>query len=119
MKQAKMRPMKASTSKQYKVYLEFCLLQFPNTEEEMKKIANEFKNKWQFPNCLGAVDGKHIVILPLAVYYNYKSFHSVVLMAIANANYEFIYIDVCTNGRISDGGVILNTDFLKRLVRNS
>lgn len=39
-------------------------------------------------------------------------------MAIANANYEFIYYDVGTNGRLSDGGVINNTDFYDKLVNN-
>lgn len=37
-------------------------------------------------------------------------------MAIANANYEIIYCNVGTNGRVSDGGVINNTTFLKKLV---
>lgn len=36
-------------------------------------------------------------------------------MAIANANYEFIYCDTGTNGRVSDGGVLSNTEFFKRL----
>lgn len=36
-------------------------------------------------------------------------------MTIANANYEFIYYDVGTNGRVSDGGVIANTKFFERL----
>lgn len=31
------------------------------------------------------------------------------LLAIANANYKFIYCDTGTNGGISDGGVIENT----------
>lgn len=39
-------------------------------------------------------------------------------MAIANAHCEFIYCDVGTNGRISDGGVINNTIFYERLVNN-
>lgn len=37
-------------------------------------------------------------------------------MAIVNSNYEFILCDVGTNGRVSDGGVIANTSFYKKLV---
>lgn len=25
------------------------------------QLAEEFQNKWQIPNCLGSIDGKHIV----------------------------------------------------------
>lgn len=96
-------------------------MQFPTSEADWKQIALGFENRWQFPNCLGAVDGKHVRIRPPpdcgAYYYNYKQFHSIVLMGIANSNYEFIMFDVGTNGRISDGGVINNTFFYKALVR--
>lgn len=49
-------------------------------------------------------------------YFNYKKTHSIVLLAIANANYEFIMCDIGTIGRISDGGVIDNTIFMKKLL---
>lgn len=39
-------------------------------------------------------------------------------MAMVNANYEFLFADVGTNGRISDGGVIQNTQFCEKLVSN-
>ncbi|KAJ8940899.1 hypothetical protein NQ314_010539 [Rhamnusium bicolor] len=39
-------------------------------------------------------------------------------MAIANADYEFIMCDFGTNGRISDGGVIDNILFYKKLKAN-
>jgi len=32
------------------------------TEEEWKKKEDEFYSLWQFPNCIGAIDGKHIEI---------------------------------------------------------
>ncbi|XP_068205480.1 uncharacterized protein [Palaemon carinicauda] len=147
-------------------------LLFPSSVAELKAIAQQFENKWQFPNCSGALDGKHISIkadshdpfsfrqagwwltavemlcihtrrslsdyqraTPLnrrracrkengscesaltpphdsgSYYWNYKGFNSVVLLALANANYEFIMCDVGTNGRISDGGVLENTKF--------
>lgn len=68
---------------------------------------------------MGAVDGKHVNILPPAgsgsYFYNYKGGHSLVLMAIVNANYEFIMVDFGVNGRISDGGVIDHTTFYQKL----
>lgn len=51
-------------------------------------------------------------------FFNYKKTHSVVLMAIANANCEFLYCDTGTNGRISDGGVLNNTKFYEKLTKN-
>ena len=36
-------------------------------------------------------------------------------MALVDSNYEFIFVDVGKNGRISDGGVIEHTEFLRRL----
>jgi len=32
------------------------------TEDNWRKIADEFKEKWNFPNCIGAIDGKHIIL---------------------------------------------------------
>ncbi|XP_057654402.1 putative nuclease HARBI1 [Diorhabda carinulata] len=90
-------------------------IQIPKTQESWKILARQFGNSWNFDNCIGAVDGKHITLQKPeksgSYYYNYKGTHSKVLMAIANANYELIMIDVGTNGRVSDGGVIKNTKF--------
>ncbi|KAJ8720803.1 hypothetical protein PYW08_006268 [Mythimna loreyi] len=57
-------------------------LKFPSSAEEWKQIAEEFQNKWQYPNCVGAMDGKHIRITKPyssgSLYYNYKKYFSVV-----------------------------------------
>nr|CAH7722724.1 unnamed protein product [Callosobruchus chinensis] len=91
---------------------------FPSSQEEWLEIADGFKNMWDFEYCLGAMDGKHIAIKkPVnsgSFYYNYKGFHSRLLFAIVNANYEFIYAHTGTNGRISDGGVLRETDFSQK-----
>jgi len=39
-------------------------------------------------------------------------------MAIVNSNYEFIYVDIGKNGRLSDGGIIECTEFYRRLQNN-
>lgn len=94
--------------------------QFPSSEEEWRSIANDFEELWQFKNCIGAIDGKHVQIAKPAnsgsYYYNYKGTFSVVLMAIVNAKYEFIMVHTGTNGRISDGGVLQETTFYQKLV---
>ena len=84
-------------------------LKVPSRQKEWLEIALKFEEKWNFPNCVGAIDGKHSVMQPPAnagsYYYNYKNTHSIVLMAVAGQDYECHYADVGTNGRISDGGV--------------
>ena len=51
-------------------------LKTPTTANEWMKISNDFESFWNFPNCLGAIDGKHISIKkPMhsgTDYYNYK-----------------------------------------------
>lgn len=97
-------------------------MRFPGSEFDWMQIAETFSTKWNFPQCLGAVDGKHIrIVCPPnsgSYYFNYKGYFSIVLMAIVNADYEFTLVDVGTNGRISDGGVIENTTFYEKLKSN-
>ncbi len=71
-------------------------LNIPRNAEEWKQVANAFESKWNFPNCLGAMDGKHVVIVTPAnsglLFFNYKKTFSIVLLAICNANYEFLIV---------------------------
>lgn len=69
-------------------------MRFPSTQNDWLKIVTEFENLWQLPNCIGALDGKHIALFyPLpggSNYYNYKGFHSIVLTVLVDANYKFL-----------------------------
>ncbi|XP_069597387.1 uncharacterized protein [Ranitomeya imitator] len=95
---------------------------FPETPDDWKEISWGFHEQWQFPNCGGALDGKHVRITQPphsgSFYYNYKGYFSVILMALVNANYEFVSVSVGINGRLSDGGVLELTDFGDRLKEN-
>nr|CAI5838516.1 unnamed protein product [Callosobruchus analis] len=89
------------------------------TIEEWKNIALDFYNKWNFPNCIGCIDGKHIrIICPKktgSTFFNYKSYFSIVLQGIADANYKFIAVEVGAYGRQSDGGTFSDSNIYQRL----
>ena len=98
-------------------------LKFPSTEEEWLKISDDIYKHWQFPNSIGCMDGKHIAVFspPKSVssFYNYKKFFSVVLLALVKHNYQFLYVNVGCQGRLSDGGVFKNTDIYHGIMSNT
>ena len=77
--------------------------------EQWRQHAVEFQQDWQFPNCVGAVDGKHVMMEKPAnsgsINYNYKGFCSIVLMAVVDAKCRFRFVSVGSHGQESDGGV--------------
>lgn len=85
------------------------VMDLPTTPQQWKAKASVFSNKWQFHNCIGALDGKHIAIkCPPDVgsnYFNYKKFHSIILMALVDGNYQFVWVDVGLPGFAGDAFV--------------
>lgn len=96
--------------------------QTPSNEAEWNAVADKFDSMWNFPNCIGAIDGKHVAICAPpnsgSVFFNYKGTHSIILMGIADAEYKFIYLDVGCNGRVSDGGVFNKCSFAALMENN-
>ena len=64
----------------------------PNTQNQWLEIRNKLYDRWQFPNCVGALDGKHIVMVKPyhagSYYHNYKGSESIVLMGLCDAEYR-------------------------------
>lgn len=92
-------------------------LKVPQTAEEWQKIGSDFETEWNFPNCLGALDGKHVCMeCPKnggSAYYNYKNFHSIVLLAVCDAKYCFTLVDVGSFGRENDAAILSESAFGK------
>lgn len=95
----------------------------PESAEDWKLISANFWQKWQFPFCLGALDGKHIVMMKPwnsgSLYFNYKGTCSIVLMALVDANLQFIAIDTGSYGRNSDGGIFSRSPLGKRFAQGT
>ena len=69
----------------------------PSSEDEWLTIADKFESRWQYPNAIGAIDGKHVVIRKPSHggshYYNHKHSHSIILTAIAGPSCECLYAE--------------------------
>jgi hypothetical protein len=97
--------------------------QCPTSAAEWEKVADDYMERWNFPNCLGSIDGKHCTIRQPACsgakFFNYKHTFSVVLLAVVDAHYRFLFCDVGAQGRLSDGAVYGESMLKKSLERNT
>ena len=91
------------------------------TEQHWRDIEKQFANRWNFPNCVGALDGKHILVTkPFnsnSQFHNYKETFSMCLTALCDANYKLTSVDIGQYGSNADGGVIQCSVFGSRFLR--
>jgi len=92
------------------------------TENDWVNTANDFYLRTQFPYCIDALDGKHVRIkMPMgsgSLFYNYKHFFSILLLALVDANYCFIAVGVGAFGKSSDSNVFKKSNVGRKLQSN-
>ncbi|XP_050063324.1 uncharacterized protein LOC126552659 [Aphis gossypii] len=90
---------------------------------DLNKKASEFCTKWNFPNCVLAIDGKHVRIRcpekTGSLFFNYKDYFSIVMLAMVDANYKFIAVDVGSFGREGDSGIFLKSNMGQQILDGS
>lgn len=78
----------------------------PLSQDKLLEQAKDFWTIWQFPDCIAAVDGKHIrMIFPSkssSLYFNHHEYFSTVLLAVVHANYKFVLVNVGSYGNEGD-----------------
>ncbi|XP_065204101.1 uncharacterized protein LOC135834190 [Planococcus citri] len=91
------------------------------TKEDFLRIADEFYRTWQYPNCLGSIDGKHIRIKcpgkSGSLFFNYRKFFSIVLQGVADAKYRFVCVDIGAYGHQNDAGTFRQSMFYDTVFR--
>ena len=94
-----------------------------DSQQSHSFLFDEFEDEWNFPNCIGAIDGEHIIMdcpkNSRAAYHNYKGFHSIVLLTICDAKYSFTFADIGGFGSTNDASVLSNSVFGQAFERHS
>ena len=80
----------------------------PTDSTDWKKVE-KFRTIWNVPHAVGTLDGKHIAMKKpkksRSEYYNYKGFFSLLLLALVDTEYRFLWVDVGSSGSPSDAQI--------------
>lgn len=100
------------------IYREFCDILVDVLEPQIVCVPSlndvqdhvrQFEASTGFPQGFGALDGCHVKVSPpkenAQDYYNYKGWYSVILLALVDHNYKFMFINVGSPGRNHDSAV--------------
>ena len=81
--------------------------------QDLRRIVDDFELKWNFPQCVGAIDGTHLPIVSpkenALDYYNRIGYHSVILQALVDHEYTFLDVYVGWPGSVHDARVLANS----------
>ena len=91
----------------------------PTDPEDWKKIEGRFRNRWNVPHAVGALDGKHIAIKKPkksgSEYFNYNGYFSLVLLALVDADYKFLWVNAGASGSSSDAHIFSRSKLTRKI----
>ena len=94
----------------------------PHTEQEFRKKLIDMEAMWQFPCCWAAIDGCHIPIKcppggpeSCKEFHNFKNFYSIVLMAMIDSHYRFVWGSCGYPGNSHDSIIFQSTNLWTKI----
>ncbi|XP_051569832.1 uncharacterized protein LOC127450100 [Myxocyprinus asiaticus] len=80
---------------------------------QWETIAQDFWSRWNFPNCIGAIGGKQVLLRAPSRCgsLHFKETHSVALLAVCDAQFKFTMVDIGAYSQENDGGVLQVSPF--------
>jgi len=89
------------------------ITRYQQREKNGKESKKYLKLSGISPIFCGAIDGKHCQIKrpdnSCSEFYIYKGVYSIILFALVDADYRFVFINVGGNGRVNNGAVFRNS----------
>lgn len=89
----------------------------PKSQEDFRRKILDMEEFWQFPCCWAAIDGCHIPMKcppggleACKEYHNFINFYSIVLMAMADSHYRFLWGSCGFPGNSHDSVIFRSTD---------
>ena len=91
----------------------------PATPEAWRNLAQQFEQRWNVPYAVGALDRRSIAIKKPAntgsLYHSYKEFFSIPMLALVDAEYKFIWIELGGKGHVSDSQIFTDSELFECL----
>uniref|UniRef100_A0A182SWK8 DDE Tnp4 domain-containing protein n=1 Tax=Anopheles maculatus TaxID=74869 RepID=A0A182SWK8_9DIPT len=89
--------------------------------DEWLKVSREFEYRWNFPRAIGAVSGKRVKIqAPKNEHYPGNDLPSIVLLAVCDADYNFMYADAAGwPDRVTGGEIFQSCSMFPMLERKA